>query len=62
MVVMNWRGLIKIINCLKRRKSKLHVACQTMMMREDFDEEEKHDRSGGNGREIGESPRYSAID
>jgi len=57
MVVMNWRGLIKIINCLKRRKSKLHVACQTMMMRE-----EKHDRSGGNGREIGESPRYSAID
>lgn len=57
MVVMNWRGLIRIINCLKRRKSKLHVACQTMMMRE-----EKHDGSGENGREIGESPRYSAID
>lgn len=57
MVVMNWRGLIIIINCLKRRKSKLHVACRTMMMRE-----EKHDRSGGSGREIGESPRYSAID
>lgn len=46
MVVMNWRGLIKIINCLKRRKSKLHVACQTMMMRE-----EKHDRSGEDGRD-----------
>lgn len=57
MVVMNRRGLIRIINCLKRRKSKLHVACQTMMMRE-----EKHDRSGEDGREIGESPRYSAID
>lgn len=56
-MVMNWRGLIKIINCLKRRKSKLHVACQTMMMGE-----EKHDRSGEDGREIGESPRYSAID
>lgn len=57
MVVMNWRGLIRMINYLERRKSKLHVACQTIMMRE-----EKHNRSGEDGREIGESPRYSAID